>query len=380
MIYNRFSDLENLISGVDITPTMYRNAREKYLSLGKFFKDNNIECDIYPQGSFALGTVIKPLKNGVRSEYDLDFICLLKYDPSIYTAKEIRDIIKKALINNKVYKEMFVEENKCLTLKYAEINNLKFNIDILPSINDIENFILITHKLENSDKVDYFKANPKDYIKWFEDINSKYPQAKANGFLLESIQDNTIESIPDLFDRTSLQRVIQILKFHRDYYYNHIKKDKKKIISAIITTLCAQIAENINNFNYNVEDLLKKIIIELGIYSEHLILSPEAFDKRYTDKQIIKKSFDKWTILNPVNSDDNLADQWNEDSEKAKLFFQWIDCLKKDFLTEDDKEYFYSLRNIFGESYLNSKIDISKFEKEIEQKKEVPKSTPWRVK
>ena len=75
---NKSKDLEKLVSGVDITPTMYNNAVDKYQALGKFFEENGIECDIYPQGSFALGTVVRPLKTGKQSDYDLDFICLVK--------------------------------------------------------------------------------------------------------------------------------------------------------------------------------------------------------------------------------------------------------------------------------------------------------------
>ena len=41
---NKSKDLEKLVSGVDITPTMYNNAVDKYQALGKFFEENGFEA------------------------------------------------------------------------------------------------------------------------------------------------------------------------------------------------------------------------------------------------------------------------------------------------------------------------------------------------
>lgn len=40
-------------------PTLYKNAVEKYQALGHFLNDNGLEAEIYPQGSFAFGTVVR---------------------------------------------------------------------------------------------------------------------------------------------------------------------------------------------------------------------------------------------------------------------------------------------------------------------------------
>lgn len=376
----RNNNMEKLISGLDITPTMYKNAEEKYKNLGKFFEEKGLNCEIYPQGSFRLGTVIRPLKEGKESDYDLDFICLVDSDNKELKASELRTLIKETLESNEIYKEKLVEYDKCLTLNYAEVNGVGFNIDILPAISlNVSDFINVTNKSLKSGNIYWFKINPKAYSKWFDLINSKYTSyeeiRKMNIALENKVE---VEDLPTLFKRTSLQRVIQILKHHRDYFYNVKRRENKKVISAIITTLCAEIASQINYTELNIEDLLKKIIEELEIYSSQQTKSEKMFSNEYPGRNILKKENGKWVILNPVNPEDNLADQWNEDVEKPILFFQWISCLRKELLDSNEEEYIVSLENIFGESYVNKNIDTKKYKDTLKNTQQISTSKPWR--
>jgi len=56
-IYDRQQDILKIIAQLDITPTMYQNAVTKYTSIAKYMENNGVEAEMYPQGSFALGTV-----------------------------------------------------------------------------------------------------------------------------------------------------------------------------------------------------------------------------------------------------------------------------------------------------------------------------------
>ncbi len=47
----RKEDFLKLVKGLDISPTMFKNAREKYENIGKFLNENGLDLDIYPQGS-----------------------------------------------------------------------------------------------------------------------------------------------------------------------------------------------------------------------------------------------------------------------------------------------------------------------------------------
>lgn len=69
---------DNLANGLNITQTMMEKAETAYHALGEHIKNTNEEWDvtIYPQGSFQLGTVIKPVND--EEQYDVDLVVLVK--------------------------------------------------------------------------------------------------------------------------------------------------------------------------------------------------------------------------------------------------------------------------------------------------------------
>ena len=83
----RQRDILKLIEGLDISPTMYKNATEKYKAVGTYLQDQGLTCDIFPQGSFSLGTVVRPYRESKEEDYDLDFICCLSEQKEKTTAR-----------------------------------------------------------------------------------------------------------------------------------------------------------------------------------------------------------------------------------------------------------------------------------------------------
>mgnify|MGYP000363360336 FL=1 len=140
----RQQDILKLIEGLDISPTMYKNATDKYKAVGTYLQEQGVECDIFPQGSFSLGTVVRPYRESKEADYDLDFICCLGKLKEKTTAKYVKNIIKETICKSEVYKEKLQnrEWDKCWTLEYAEVNGIGFNIDIVPGVsesNDVVN-------------------------------------------------------------------------------------------------------------------------------------------------------------------------------------------------------------------------------------------------
>ena len=168
------------------------------------------------------------------------------------------------------------------------------------------------------------------------------------------------EEIPHELERSALQRVIQLLKHHRDIYFCRIKKEDMKPTSAIITTLCALIAKD-KNSELNVFELLTEIVNELEKYSQYELATEKVSSFTRTGKNIIRKQNAEWHIDNPVNPYDNLADLWNDGSEKAALFFKWVSILKRDFLDSlniDDNDFIAVLENNFGRDYVRRRLDL----------------------
>ena len=72
---NRETLYEKIAEGINISEEMFDYADAEYKRIGKWIEENakEYDIDIYPQGSFALGTAIKPF--GREDEYDVDLVC-----------------------------------------------------------------------------------------------------------------------------------------------------------------------------------------------------------------------------------------------------------------------------------------------------------------
>ena len=87
--------LRDLADEIDVPPSRYREATERYEAVGAWLDADGSELaryqpSIYPQGSFALGTAVKPLGD---EEYDVDTVCLLQRTPYQVTQKQLKDLV-----------------------------------------------------------------------------------------------------------------------------------------------------------------------------------------------------------------------------------------------------------------------------------------------
>ena len=398
----REEDFLKLIEGLDITPTMYHSATEKYKAVGTYLQKAGLKFDVYPQGSFSLGTVVRPYKNSEEASYDLDFICCIDAEKEKTQPGHIKNIVKDLLKRSERYREILLEEeyDKCWTLEYAKVSEIDFNIDIVPAVPESETRVIamqndnltyeqakkavaITNK-ENS-TYSWVTSNPRAYRSWFETINNPFLmhdrlRKRQNIYNKNKGIYNSIEDIPEEIERSSLQRVIQILKHHRDIYFCKNEREELKPTSAIITTICAEIAKE-KNTELSVFELLQEIADDFEIYSQQQIMSEDDFSSKYQSHNIIKKSGGQWYIINPVNPLDNLADSWNNDgNRKASAFFGWVRRMKQDILGafhSDDTSYVALMENTFGSDYVKRHIDLNEYDS-TEPNEILSTPKPWR--
>lgn len=373
-IEKRRSDILKLVKSLDITPSMHINAVEKYQAVANYLQDHGIKCDIYPQGSFALGTVVKPIN---KSGYDLDTICELFTEKSETTAKNVKTSVGNVFAESERYKNA-IEYDKCWTINYADISNCEFGIDIVPAVDEdsdtknilvskssshtelIDTSIAITKKTDETYR--WSTSNPKGYIKWFNKINEPFKNYDRNNRRLIILEQNralfnSVEEIPEMLERSSLQIVVQILKRHRDVYFNRRKNGKElRPISAVICTLATSIAENAPK-EYNPFELLDFITNELKIYSELSNMEQIRFTQKHAQKNLITREKGKWVLMNPANPNDNLLDSWNENPDKAPEFFKWLSVVINDFntiTTGSDAKFFAAMENAFENNYVRN--------------------------
>lgn len=370
----RQSDILGIIERLDISPTMYKNANEKYHALASFLEDCGIDAEIYPQGSFALGTVVRPTAKDYNAAYDLDFICQVKQDKSQTSPSGLRNSIQNALESSERYVDKLKIYEECFTIEYADIGEVSFAIDIVPAVDESgERKLELSQKSQRPDLIDtaiaipryngernysWLTNNPHGFRVWFDEINRpflEYNRANRRNRLFEANRQvfDSVEDIPKGLERSAMQRVIQILKHHRDTYYLKLKNgDDIKPISAIINTLVAEISENADP-TMNVFELLQFVLSELEIYAQRQIIDNIKFAKQYGARSVIQKeeSTGKWVIQNPANPEDNLADKWNKNSQIPQYFFRWIRVCKEDLidsLTLSDSEFRTVVENAFG--------------------------------
>lgn len=360
--FSRF--LDEIAEALDIPPGKYRDAVDRYRAVGEWLETG--ECPlcrdvpaIYSQGSFRLGTVVRPIRDGKEADYDIDLVSEFPIAKSSTTAGAVKAMAGDRLRENAVYRKMLDPEGKrCWTLKYAEEDGVGFHLDILPAVlspsqNRLgETSIAITNKEQGV--YSWSASNPRGYGQWFDERN-RAALARVRAEQQRMIQKRApdiyarIEDVPDALIRTPLQRSIQIAKRHRDVCFNN-DAHRYAPISIIITTLFAQLYGG----EVDVYSALRGIVLKLAMFSG--LVKHEAVDPGLEFRDLIQRTPQNgWYIGNPADPDENFADRWHEDGHaRAKAFFYWIGKLQEDCIDilneRNASEVRKRLTSVFGAS------------------------------
>lgn len=307
-VLERQQDILSIISELDISPTMYSNAVEKYKAITAYLESYGIEAEMYPQGSFAFGTVVRPTSKSADANYDLDFICQIKGDRSSHTPSELRKILLDALKASRIYEGKLEIWDECFTIEYADVGKIGFTIDIVPATDESEekkqsilakssypnliNTAVAIPKHNGNHNYTWITNNPRGFRQWFDEINKPFLEAGRNNYRNELFKRHSrfyasVEEIPHALDRSALQRVIQLLKYHRNVYYDKLPGgDDIKPISAIINVLVTEISKAYNP-ECSVFELLEYVLKELEIYAQHLTKNQKEFVALYGARNVI---------------------------------------------------------------------------------------------
>jgi len=330
--------LNTILEKIELPDSTYEKAEKRYKDLGDWLHRpestcGNFDPHVFSQGSFRLGTAIKP---DPEEQYDLDMGCNLRrgLDKTSITQKQLKHLIGYELeLYRKArgIKEELAEKKRCWRLEYAD--GLSFHMDIVPCVPESNAGIGLLKKrmVENSkfdeslaqnvsmlavsitDNTDPTYAvvnenwrisNPEGYARWFETrmktarlvINEREMRFKAS-----------IDSLPYYQWKTPLQQVIQLLKRHRDTVFK--SNEDSKPISVIITTLAAK--------SYKGEsDLASALNTVLSEMDDHISAQVPL-------------------IPNPVNPAEDFADKWYDEKlaqyRLQENFYKWLYQARADF-------------------------------------------------
>ncbi|HYN53823.1 MAG TPA: nucleotidyltransferase [Methylotenera sp.] len=335
--------LEQLIQSLELPDSAYEKAVRRYEDLGAWFDrdDSKLKYNaphIFPQGSFRLGTAIKPLNQD--ESYDLDLACNIRKEISTSTHSQeyLKDVVGEEIESYRVARRIQAEKeekHRCWRLEYAD--DVNFHMDVVPCIPESENIrqqlsesmqkhglnleiasnlssyaICITdntHKNYSGISDNWQISNPEGYANWFE--------AKMSVRLLKEAMSvkAQVDEVPTFKRKTPLQRIVQLLKRHRDTMF--VDAADLKPISVIITTIAAQSYSGTASLQAGLQEVLSALT---------------DFANSNSDE-----------VLNPVNPAENFADKWtNPEYKKYNLksnFHNWVYEVNRHFnllLTTND--------------------------------------------
>ena len=131
------SIIEVLIEAIDIPESTYDKAEQRYKDLGDWFGREKSICapyepHIFPQGSFRLGTVIRPLN--MDEEYDLDLACELRNGifKGTHSQEQLKKMVGSEVETYRDYRGIEnekEEKHRCWRLQYKD--DIKFHMDIV---------------------------------------------------------------------------------------------------------------------------------------------------------------------------------------------------------------------------------------------------------
>ncbi len=318
--------VEKTVDLLDIPRSYYDRAVQRYESIGAWLhrpesKVAVFNPAVYSQGSFRLGTVIRPILP--RDEYDLDIICEVQArSKADITQKELKDLVGEELrLYAKAHHIKPVKEcPRCWRFNYAD--QVSFHIDTVPSVPEDEMVILnlirvgvgtdlaqsaiaITCQSHEQYTVicsDWPSGNPSGYALWFERRFTERALSKRKLLLREGLYAS-VEAVPLYALKTPLQRAVQFLKRHRDVMFREAVDLKP--VSIIITTLAALSYEGEDELYETLRGVLDRI------------------------PQHIQRSSPR--IGNPVNPAEDFADRWKDKPELKEHFWLWYEAAIRDF-------------------------------------------------
>lgn len=348
------------LSNLDLSPTMEKNARDKYAALARYLDEKGLESDFYPQGSFLIGTTIRPYRNGKNHDYDLDVLAILKRKKDETDAKSVKGDVGNCIKESGIYsKKLSKEDRNCWTLKYAEVSDeVGFSLDVVPSVDEsieikneimssgvnysrVEKTVAITDKENNGYK--WLTSNPLGFGEWFLEISNKHLTPNMMTEQYRGLPDDikiifaSAKKIPTYYYRSNLQKAVQFIKRHRDIYYDRSNLRNDKPSSILVTALVADCVKDITGLS--VSDIVDAFVI--GFKNKNISIMKEG------------------KILNPVDLSENLIERYTE--SRRNNMDKWVSVLADFMHIDDERRFKQTIHNdintsIYAEAFGSSTI------------------------
>jgi hypothetical protein len=282
------------VTELDIPSELEDVAVLKYEEVGNWLgKSGGPGWAIYPQGSFRLGTVVQP--SGPDGEYDIDLVCLWSTAPEGLVPEALKSEVGTMLDSYMAWKAEqqtadgpaeCVPSRRCWTLRYPDEG---FHMDVLPAADDAPPTIRLTDETVST----WHYSNPVGYAQWFRSRSEEMRRLLAKEARAANVAD-----VPEWRVRSTLQRLVQVLKWHCATCFAGQPGDRPP--SILITTLAAQAYRGESN------------------------LFVAALDAVHCMGNLVEQRDGRWWVANPAEDRENFADKWNDYPERQTQFRAWL--------------------------------------------------------
>lgn len=286
--------LNEIARTLDVTKAEYNAITTSYQAVGKHLAESPSMLKAYrpqirPQGSFLLGTAVRPVAED--GDLDIDLVCELTRKPSSWTLKYADGKYHMDILPCFVNEDYPTALEKMLASSDSEITD---TTAIRITDKTLRNYY------NETDTNEWVKSNPFGLAKWFYNI-----AYRPSSFNRSIMLNEAIAPVPKYYEtKSTLQRVIQLLKRHRDITF--INNGDDKPISMIITVLAAKAYDD----SIDLFSALKNIVFNMTTY--------------------IDGTPGHRMVKNPVNPEENFAERWTSDNKKEENFYRWVTKLQQD--------------------------------------------------
>jgi hypothetical protein len=298
--------LERLCQGLELSDTQFALAKNRYEGVGRWLADADDPLIrtvlIYPQGSTAIGTTVKPIG---RCEHDVDLVSYIAEPDLMVSPAALKKAIGDRLRANGHYEKILEEMGRCWRLNYAN----EFHLDITPSIPNPgcrQGGELVPDKILRA----WSPSNPRGYRDLFVKRSKLLPRMRLSkhAVAMDSARSH-VEPYPEQVGfKGILPRTVQLAKRHRDIYFEN-RDASIAPISVIITTLASCAYEHcvLNNIYDSELELLCDVIRHMPDF----IVRTEIEGRQ------------DWFIRNETTEHENFAEKWNSDPRRPNAFYMW---------------------------------------------------------
>jgi hypothetical protein len=319
---------ELLVESLDIPPSLYERAASRHRSLGEWLcrdesRLHEFSPHVSPQGSFRLGTVVRPL--AADAVYDLDNVTTLVLSKASMTQKRLKELYGMEIRDYAIAHGMLEppeEKNRCWRLPYAD--EVNFHLDSLPSLVEEESLVSTLRRrgvpeewakraIAITDKRHpayamlttlWLTSNPRGFARWLESRMGTFVDLRRRELVQRRLYA-AVEDVPTYDLKTPLQRAIQLLKRHRDVMF--VDNPDVAPISMILTNLAGHAYGGEADAYEAVRGILARML-------------------SYVRAQ-------RPRVPNPTHPDEDYADKWSKDPRLELSFLQWHSQAVTDFET-----------------------------------------------